>query len=84
MKSNKIDFEVVLKGITATNKITIEEAKKRVDSLAKPLGSLGKLEDIAVKLAGITGKVKNKINKKCIIIMSSDNGVVEEGVAPAP
>lgn len=84
MKSNKIDFEVVLKGITATNKIAIEEAKKRVDSLAKPLGSLGKLEDIAVKLAGITGKVKNKINKKCIIIMSSDNGVVEEGVASAP
>ena len=34
MKSNKIDFEVVLKGITATNKITIEEAKKRLVSNA--------------------------------------------------
>lgn len=61
-----------------------EEAKKRVDSLAKPLGSLGKLEEIAIKLSGITGKIKNNIEKKCIIILSSDNGVVEEGVAGSP
>lgn len=52
--------------------------------LAKPLGSLGKLEELAIKLSGITGKVKNRIDKKCIIILSSDNGVVEEGVASSP
>ncbi|MBX7394538.1 nicotinate-nucleotide--dimethylbenzimidazole phosphoribosyltransferase [Clostridium chauvoei] len=62
----------------------MKEARVRVDSLAKPLGSLGKLEDIAIKLSGITGKLKNSINKKCIIVLSSDNGVVEEGVASAP
>lgn len=45
---------------------------------------MGKLEEIAIKLAGITGKVKNNITKKMVIIMSSDNGVVEEGVASAP
>lgn len=77
-------LQTIINGITATNNDVIKEAKKRVDSLAKPLGSLGKLEDIAIKIAGITGKVKNKINKKCIIIMASDNGVVEEGVASAP
>ncbi len=70
--------------IEKADKIAIETAKKRVDSLAKPLGSLGKLEELAIKLAGITGKVKNKIDKKCIIILSSDNGVVEEGVASSP
>lgn len=63
---------------------TMEKAQKRVDSLAKPLGSLGKLEDIAVRLSGITGNIFNNIDKKCVIIMSSDNGVVEEGVASAP
>lgn len=62
----------------------VEQAKKRVDSLAKPLGSLGRLEDIAIQVAGITGKIKNNINNKCVIIMSADNGVVEEGVASAP
>lgn len=74
----------VINNIEKVNEASILEAKKRVDSLAKPLGSLGKLEDISVKLAGITGKIKNNINKKCIIILSSDNGVVEEGVSSAP
>lgn len=84
MKSKKRELDFIINGITELDKNAIEKSKKRVDFLAKPLGSLGRLEDIAIKLAGITGKVKNKINKKCIVIMSSDNGVVEEGVASAP
>ena len=84
MENEKDNLYSVISGITELDKNIINEAKKRVDSLAKPLGSLGKLEDIALKLAGITGKVKNKIKKKCIIIMAADNGVVEEGVASAP
>ena len=71
-------------GIKPLYKDKLEQAKSGVDSLAKPLGSLGRLEDIVIKLAGITGKMKNTVNKKCVIIMSSDNGVVEEGVASAP
>jgi len=61
-----------------------ESAKKRLDNLIKPPGSLGKLEDIAVKLAGITGEIKNDPQKKCILVMCSDNGVVDEGIASAP
>jgi nicotinate-nucleotide--dimethylbenzimidazole phosphoribosyltransferase len=60
------------------------KAKARLDSLAKPPGSLGKLEDIAVKLAGISGDMFYNTDKRCVIIMASDNGVVEEGVASAP
>lgn len=74
----------VLDGIQPLDKSAIDMAKNRVDSLAKPLGSLGTLEEIVIRLAGITGKLYNDINKKCVIIMSSDNGVVEEGVASAP
>ncbi|GAA0084479.1 nicotinate-nucleotide--dimethylbenzimidazole phosphoribosyltransferase [Clostridium sp. CTA-7] len=74
----------VIKHIKEIDYKAKEKARIRVDSLAKPLGSLGKLEDISIKLSGITGKVKNKIEKKCIVIFSSDNGVVEEGVASAP
>lgn len=60
------------------------EAKDRQGSLAKPLGSFGKIEDISIKLAGITGKVKNEIKKSVIIIASSDNGVISEGVTATP
>lgn len=62
----------------------IDEAKARQEILAKPTGALGDLEDISVKLAGITGKVKNEIKEQAIAIFSADNGVVEEGVASAP
>lgn len=74
----------IINGIENVNNKAIRQANKRITSLAKPLKSLGKLEEMAVKLSGITGKVKNKINKKIVIIMCSDNGVVEEGVASAP
>lgn len=83
LENNK-EFEKIANSIKPSNKKACKIAKERVDSFAKPLGSLGKLEDIAIKLAGITGKTKNTIKKKCIIIMCSDNGVVEEGVASAP
>ena len=59
-------------------------AADRQKVLAKPTGALGKLEDISIQMAGITGRVKNEISKKAIVIMSADNGVVEEGVASAP
>ena len=59
-------------------------ARKREESLAKPPGSLGRLEDIAVQLSGISGNLHNNVDKSCITIMCSDNGVVEEGVSSAP
>jgi len=62
----------------------MEKAQARLDMLAKPPGSLGKLEDIAVKLSGISGEIFYTIDKRALIIMSSDNGVVDEGVASAP
>jgi nicotinate-nucleotide--dimethylbenzimidazole phosphoribosyltransferase len=59
-------------------------AQGRVDSLLKPPGSLGRLEEIAVKLAGITGKPFPVIKKKRVIVMAGDHGVVAEGVSAAP
>ena len=70
--------------IKALDAEAMAEARARLDSLAKPPGSLGKLEDIAATLAGISGKMVYDTAKRCVIIMSSDNGVVEEGVASAP
>ena len=59
-------------------------ARERQAELAKPPGSLGRLEDLSVQLAGITGKVHNKIEKKHLLVFAADNGVVAEGVSSAP
>lgn len=77
----------ILKAIAKTGSLddaAIKAAEARQKVLAKPTGALGTLEDISTKLAGITGNVKNAVDKKAIVIMSADNGVVEEGVASAP
>lgn len=73
-----------LKQIKPLYEDSVKEAVKRLDNLAKPIGSLGYLEDIASRMAGITGKVHNEIKKKNIIIMCADNGVVDEGVSACP
>jgi len=59
-------------------------ARARQAQLAKPPGSLGRLEELSVQLAGITEKVHNKIEKKHLLVFAADNGVVEEGVSSAP
>lgn len=59
-------------------------ARERQGQLAKPPGSLGRLEDLSIQLAGITGKVHNKIKRKHLLVFAADNGVVAEGVSSAP
>ncbi len=82
MKENEL-FELIMT-IEDLDQNAMELARKREESLAKPPGSLGRLEDIAVQLSGISGNLHNNADKACIAIMCSDNGVVEEGVASAP
>lgn len=59
-------------------------ARQRQAQLAKPPGSLGRLENFSIQLSGITGKLHNQIEKKHLLVFAADNGVVEEGVASAP
>lgn len=70
--------------ITPVNKEMMDKAAAYQVRLAKPPGSLGKLEDISVRLAGITGRLRNTVDKKRIIVLCADNGVLAEGVACAP
>ena len=60
------------------------KARERVDSLVKPIGSLGRLEDYAVKLAAIFGKANLPPLKKAISVFTADNGVWDEGISPVP
>ena len=62
----------------------VDKAKKRLDSLTKPLGSLGKLEKLVQQIVGIRGQLFPNVHKKTVIIMCADNGVVEERVSSCP
>jgi len=73
-----------IKEINGLDNVAMEQAQKRLDSLIKPPGSLGILEEMAVRLAGITGNPRPQIKDKVVIIMAGDHGVVAEGVSVAP
>lgn len=70
--------------IAPADNAAMEKARQRQAELAKPPGSLGKLEDYSIRLAGITGNVKNEIEKCRVIVLAADNGVTAEGVSSAP
>ena len=74
----------ILSEVRGADPDALREAAVYVQSLAAPPGSLGKLTDAAVQLAGITGKVQNTVSRRRIIVLCADNGVVEEGVSVTP
>ena len=74
----------ILGAVTAPDRDAMERARARQAALAKPPESLGRLEDLSIQLAGITGRVRNRVAKPWLLVFASDNGVVAEGVASAP
>lgn len=80
---NPLISETIRK-ITALDAEAMNAARARQQSLAKPPRSLGQLEEISIRFAGITGKAFNRADKRRVIVFASDNGIVEEGVASAP
>jgi nicotinate-nucleotide--dimethylbenzimidazole phosphoribosyltransferase len=60
------------------------EIRARLDSLTKPPGSLGRLEDLALQLGLIQQTALPQIASKAMIVFCADHGVVEEGVSPYP
>ena len=74
----------ILCNISALDQAAMDAARERQAQLAKPPGSLGRLEDLSIQLAGITGKVHNTIEKTQLLVFAGDNGVVEENVSSAP
>ena len=73
-------LEETLAQIKPLDKNAMDVAAKRWDSIAKPLHSLGKMEKLVIQIAGITGNPDMKIQKRALVPMCADNGVVEEGV----
>ena len=64
--------------------LVLGRAQARLDNLTKPLGSLGRLEELAKQVCGISGKDTPDLRNKVIFTLAGDHGVTEEGVSPYP
>ncbi len=70
--------------IKETSEAAADKARQRVRNLVKPIGSLGLLEEYAVKLAGVFGRTNFPPMKKAVAVFAADNGVWDEGYTPVP
>jgi nicotinate-nucleotide--dimethylbenzimidazole phosphoribosyltransferase len=73
-----------IRQIGPVNEALAFKAQVREDALAKPRGSLGRLEDCAVRLSAIQNRLKPGHERRLIVVCAADHGVVAEGVSPYP
>lgn len=79
-----VSLQKVIQGIGSLNEKAMRAARERQDSLTKPQGSLGRLEELSVRVAGIRGEIVPRLDHKAIVVMAADHGVVTEGVCLYP
>ncbi|MEF3308446.1 nicotinate-nucleotide--dimethylbenzimidazole phosphoribosyltransferase [Paenibacillus sp. GYB004] len=83
MESQQL-LEQMVSRIGAADEAAKQAAAHKLDRLTKPPGSLGKLEEIARQIAGITGELNPDLSKKAVVVMAGDHGVCAEGVSAFP
>jgi len=74
----------ILREIKPLDEKVMKQARARQDELTKPRGSLGQLENLSIKIAGIKGEITSGFEHNAIIVMAADHGVVSEGVSLYP
>src|ERR1051325_8624661 len=77
-------LEKIIQEIHPLDEAAMQAARLRQDTLTKPRGSLGRLEELSVQLAGITANPFPSVERKAVIVMAADHGVVMEGVSAYP
>lgn len=78
------ELQTILSQIAPLDADSLEQARNRQLQLTKPAGSLGRLEEIAIRIAGIQRQVQPKIARKAVVVMAADHGVTAEGVSAFP
>ncbi len=73
-----------LAAIGPLDQTAMEQARQRQLELTKPPGSLGRLEELSIRLAGIQGRARPQADRKTIVVMAADHGVTVEGVSAYP
>ncbi|PLX48349.1 MAG: nicotinate-nucleotide--dimethylbenzimidazole phosphoribosyltransferase [Desulfobulbaceae bacterium] len=84
MSFQKNDLEELVAAISPVDRQAMAQAQERLDSLTKPLGALGLLEEMAKRLCGIQGSLEPAVTRKTILTFAGDHGVVVEGVSAVP
>src|SRR5262245_25401624 len=78
------EVERAVAAVRPLDRGAMEQAQGRLDSLTKPPGSLGRLEDLAVALAGITGTSRPRIRRRVVVVCAADHGIAAQGVSAYP
>jgi nicotinate-nucleotide--dimethylbenzimidazole phosphoribosyltransferase len=76
--------ETTMARVKPVDTIVLAQAQAKLDNKTKPLGSLGRLEEFARRVAAISGNLQPETTKKVIFTFAGDHGVVEEGVSLFP
>lgn len=76
-----MELETLLRQIRPADQQAYDACIRKFNGIAKPLGSLGKLETMLARVAAASGSAEIHINKKCVLVFCADNGVVGQGVA---
>jgi nicotinate-nucleotide--dimethylbenzimidazole phosphoribosyltransferase len=74
-------LSAILSAIPGPDAAAAEAARAQWNSIAKPIGSLGMLEDAIVRIAALTGDVDVRLDRRICTVFCADNGVVAEGVS---
>lgn len=77
-------LEHTIAAIGELNIPVMEAIRNRQDKLTKPPGSLGVLEELSIRIGGITGSTAPQITKKAIVVMAGDHGITAENVSAFP
>jgi nicotinate-nucleotide--dimethylbenzimidazole phosphoribosyltransferase len=79
-----VTLEHALPSIPALDEVAMDAARRHLDRLTKPPGSLGRLEELVVLLAGITGRVDAPLGHRRIVLAAGDHGVTAQHVSAYP
>jgi nicotinate-nucleotide--dimethylbenzimidazole phosphoribosyltransferase len=81
--SRPLDLGALLESIVAPAADAEAPARRHLDALTKPPGSLGRLEDLAARLVALTGRAP-RVEQPVVFTFAADHGVVAEGVSAYP
>lgn len=79
-----MQLEEIIKGIKPLDEKAMQDAQARQNMLTKPRGSLGRLEELSIQLAGMKANLFPAMERKAVIVMAADHGVACEGVSAYP
>jgi len=82
--SYRMAYPATVATIAPLDQGAMDAARARQAQLTKPVGSLGRLEELSIQVAGITGCCCPRLARKVVLTCAGDNGVVAEGVSAYP